>query len=172
MRCKGCCNPEMLPFEGGSTQSVDALFDLISQARASHGIEGVTFLGGEPFSQAAALAALAAKVQKAGLTVMIFSGYTRAALERSTTEGVQDLLEHCDLLVDGPFVATKLDHSRRWIGSTNQVAHALSPEYRELVQEWDTTSNTLEVRIENGKLVVNGSPFLLDKLGLKTKLGQ
>ena len=58
LRCPGCCNPEMLPFDGGQRVAlVDVLRDL-EMAASEHGIEGVTFLGGEPLAHASGAAAL------------------------------------------------------------------------------------------------------------------
>src|SRR5450432_977779 len=51
LRCPGCCNPEMLPFAGGTPMP---LADVVAQLRAANGIEGITLLGGEPFAHAAA----------------------------------------------------------------------------------------------------------------------
>lgn len=170
MRCSGCCNPEYLEFVDNQLTPVSEVLQRVLDARDRDGVEGVTFLGGEPFSQAPALAALAAGVREAGLTVMIFSGYTLRALKSMKRPGVAELLAQTDLLVDGPFMQDKLDRQRRWIGSTNQTPHDLTEVYQALVDDWDTSPETLEVRIVDGKLVVNGSPFLLDKLGRKTHL--
>src|SRR5262249_25780631 len=78
LRCRGCCNPEMLPFEGGAAVSLAALRCQIERAAVEQAIEGVTLLGGEPLAHAAGAAALARGVQALGLTVMVFSGYTLA----------------------------------------------------------------------------------------------
>src|SRR4051794_303302 len=76
LRCPGCCNPEMLPFDGGRQVPVADLVSAIFDAHAEHGIEGITLLGGEPLAHAAAGAAVATAIQARGLTVMVFSGYT------------------------------------------------------------------------------------------------
>ena len=170
MRCKGCCNPEYLEFEDKRVMTVDQIMKMVLEAKSSHGVEGVTLLGGEPFSQAAALATLAGRVKKASMSVMVFSGFTKAALDKMAAPGVAELLAATDLLVDGPFMQDRLDKRRRWIGSQNQEAYALTPVYEGLVEEWDTSPNTLEIRVVNGRLQVNGSPFLLDKLGQKKTL--
>ena len=170
MRCPGCCNPEYLEFEQNQLTTVDQLFEEVLEAREKNDIEGVTFLGGEPFSQAAPLARLARRVRAESLTVMVFSGFTLKALRADTNEGVAALLKATDLLVDGPFVQSRLDRDRRWIGSKNQTPHALTDAYTDLVESWDTSANTLEIRLVNGRLVVNGSPFLLDKFGRKKTL--
>src|SRR3954451_19556347 len=73
LRCPGCCNPEMLPFEGGTPMSVA---EVLGRLEAAEGVEAVTFWGGEPLAHAAGAVALARAVQKRGLSVMIFSGFT------------------------------------------------------------------------------------------------
>lgn len=172
MRCPGCCNPEMLEFVDRRWATIPELLAEILAAREQHGIEGITVLGGEPFSQAEALAALAQEVRAAGLSVMVFSGYTAKALRGMKRPGVAALLAATDLLVDGPFVREQLDRERRWIGSLNQQTHDLTGRYRELVESWDTSPNTLEIRVIDGRLVVNGSPFLMDRLGRLTRLDE
>src|SRR5262249_31072713 len=53
LRCPGCCNPEMLPFSGGTPCTVAALLDQIDGAACTQGVEGITLLGGEPLAHAA-----------------------------------------------------------------------------------------------------------------------
>src|SRR5437868_7176146 len=53
LRCPGCCNPEMLPFEGGEPVTVADVLRQIEAAARDHGVEGLTFLGGEPLAHAA-----------------------------------------------------------------------------------------------------------------------
>lgn len=167
MRCKDCCNQEMLPFVDKDWVSVDDVLAKILRAKEKRGIEGVTFLGGEPFSQAESLAILAKKVREHGLTVMVFSGFTVDTLKKGKMPGALDFLEQIDLLVDGQFEADNLEDSRRWIGSANQQTIDLSGAYAELVSDWDTSSNTLEMHIQGGKVIYVGSPFLMKKKGYK-----
>jgi anaerobic ribonucleoside-triphosphate reductase activating protein len=159
MRCRGCCNPEMLRFEGG--QPIDP-HALAARAVATPGIEGVSLLGGEPFAHAEGCAALAQAVRAAGLGVMIFTGYTldelRAMRDRGEP-GVGDLLAACDLLVDGRYDRDKPDTSRRWIGSTNQQMHFLTDRHRPDDPAL-RSGNTVEIRLRKGELTVNGWPSL------------
>src|SRR5947199_1809503 len=76
LRCPGCCNPEMLPFAGGTSRSVDDVLAEVERARNEGGVEGITLLGGEPLAHAAGAAILARGVRALGLSVMVFSGYT------------------------------------------------------------------------------------------------
>src|SRR3954452_11186191 len=74
LRCPGCCNPEMLAFEGGELRAVDDILDEIRAARDHRDIEGITLLGGEPLAHAAGAAALARECQALGLSIMVFTG--------------------------------------------------------------------------------------------------
>ena len=50
IRCAGCCNPEMFDERRGRQVERGALVAEITDARR-RGVEGVTFLGGEPFDE-------------------------------------------------------------------------------------------------------------------------
>ena len=120
--CPGCHNPESQPVEGGITYDVDAIFNDIRVHRI---IKRVTFSGGEPFEQPAALAELGAKLKSAGYEVWSYSGYTYEELiaeDPATEEGaaVHALLDTVDVLVDGPFVMELRSLELVWKGSSNQ----------------------------------------------------
>src|SRR6188474_630611 len=70
LRCPGCCNPEMLPFEGGTKMTVAAVLEQLDAAARDHGVEGVTLLGGEPLAHAAGGVVLAREAKARGLSVM------------------------------------------------------------------------------------------------------
>ena len=166
MRCPGCCNAQMLRFEGGETTAVD---ELVEQALATDGIDGISLLGGEPFAQAEGCAAFAHAVRARGLDVMIYSGFTLAELAEKRARGeagVGALLDACDLLVDGRYERDLPERERRWIGSTNQVMHFLSERYRPDDPRF-RSKNTVEIRLRKGELVVNGWPALAAALSEK-----
>jgi anaerobic ribonucleoside-triphosphate reductase activating protein len=157
LRCPGCCNPEMLPFEGGTAVPLDALVRQIEEAARDHGVEGITLLGGEPLAHARGAALLAEAVGALGLTVMVFSGYTLEEARELPDPAVADLLARTDILVDGPYLRDQPDTRRRWIGSTNQRIHFLSDRYRADDPRW-LLPNTLEIRLRGPELTVNGFP--------------
>ena len=157
LRCAGCCNPEMLSFHGGTSRPVAELERMFLAAQTTDNVEGLTLLGGEPFAQAAGTAELAACVQSAGGSVMIFSGYTLAALQANPDPAVARLLGQTDLLVDGPYQQDLPETRRRWIGSRNQQLHFLTTRYRADDPCWQVP-NTLEIRFAAGELTVNGFP--------------
>src|SRR5438105_14878877 len=96
LRCPGCCNPEMLVFEGGQRVALAALLAQIRTSATDHGIEGITLLGGEPLAHAAAGASLARAVRNLGLTVMVFSSYTLAEARQLADPDVAELLAVTD----------------------------------------------------------------------------
>lgn len=163
LRCPGCCNPEMLPFVEAELREPEAL---IAEAIAAE-VEGITLLGGEPFSQAAALALVAEGAREAGLSVMVFSGYTLAELRARRQPAVARLLAATDLLVDGRFEVAKRSDERRYIGSSNQGLHFLSDRYR-----FDDARlhgpQHVELRLRSGELTINGWPVL----GASTWIGR
>ncbi len=157
LRCPGCCNPEMLPFTGGISRPVAEILTEIEQIRHHHAIEGITLLGGEPLAHAAGAAALARGVRALGLSVMVFSGYTLEQARDLPDPAIAELLDHTDILVDGPYIRELPDTARRWIGSTNQRIHFLTGRYGADDPCW-RQPNTLEVRLRGGELTVNGFP--------------
>jgi anaerobic ribonucleoside-triphosphate reductase activating protein len=157
LRCPGCCNPEMLSFDGGRAMTLDEVLAQIRQAQATNDIEGITLLGGEPVAHAAGAAALAKETKRLGLTVMVFSGYTLEEIQAMCDSHVDALLAHTDILVDGPFLREQPETSRRWIGSANQRIHFRTDRYRADDSCW-RNANTLEIRLRGGEITVNGFP--------------
>ena len=155
LRCSGCCNPEFLSFRGGEDKS---LSDVVKTMTSQDGIEGITLLGGEPFAHAEAAAALAQSAKQHGLSVMVFSGYLLEDL-RLKPDATAALLAQIDILVDGPYERDLPDLKRRWIGSTNQRIHFLTNRYRADDPCWNR-SNTLEIRVDEENISINGFPAL------------
>ena len=119
--CPGCHNPQTHDFAGGHEADPE---QILREIRYNPLLRGVTFSGGEPFAQADALAALAARIREEcpGKTLAVYSGFTLEQLEKKAAAepGVKALLNACDLLIDGPFVLAKRDLSLRFRGSSNQ----------------------------------------------------
>lgn len=154
LRCPGCCNPEFLPFHGRTNRLVSEIIEEIVNQK---GIEGISLLGGEPFSHAEAAGEIARAVKLHGLSVMVYSGFTLQELQAMNDRHIQELLKNTDVLVDGPYVRELPDSKRRWVGSTNQMIHFLSGRYSPDDPCW-TQSNTLEIRVKAGEVSINGFP--------------
>jgi anaerobic ribonucleoside-triphosphate reductase activating protein len=157
LRCPGCCNPEMLPFEGGTRVPLEEVVADLEQAASRDAIEGITLLGGEPLSHATGGAALARAAHGLGLTVMVFTGHALEEARLLPDPAVAQLLAQTDILVDGPYLREQPETRRRWIGSANQRVHFLSDRCRADDPRW-LLPNTLEVRLRGRELTVNGFP--------------
>lgn len=151
LRCCGCFNSALWPFNGGKQITVNALIDLLLQESTT---EGVSFSGGEPFTQAAQLAEVAKQVQAAGKGVLIFTGFTANALRTSDSPHIQQLLATADLLVAGPYQQhNACKHAL--LASANQELVYLSERYRNMALGTRKT----EYRINNtGSITVTGFP--------------
>ena len=146
--CKGCwAKATWAPDSGKELDAEGILKDIL----ATKGIEGVTFLGGEPFEQPEALDFLARGVKKAGLSVVCFTGGEIEEIQKSTPQ----ILEHIDLLIDGEYKEEEQDFSRPWVGSKNQRYHFLTDRYDEkILTEY---RNKIEINIQkNGLIFING----------------
>jgi anaerobic ribonucleoside-triphosphate reductase activating protein len=77
---------------------------LTEQLLCIHGIEGVTFTGGEPFTQAAALGEVGRNLQNNGLNVVTFSGFPYSYLREKNRNSWRSLLRVTDLLIAGPYM--------------------------------------------------------------------
>jgi anaerobic ribonucleoside-triphosphate reductase activating protein len=160
LRCPGCCNPDMFAPDRGQVLEVD---EVARRMVSTPGVEGVSVLGGEPFEQAAAVGELCRRARKAGLTVMVFTGYTLAELKLKRSPEVDALLSQVDLLVDGRYDRALHETKRRWLGSTNQVMHFLTDRYAPDDARL-LAPNTVEVRLVRGELTINGWPSAADAL--------
>jgi anaerobic ribonucleoside-triphosphate reductase activating protein len=156
LRCPGCHNPGFLPFVDAMWMTIE---ELEGRILATTGIEGVTFVGGEPFSQARALGVLAQRVRRAGLSVMVYSGYTVEQLASGVEPYAKWLLYSADLLMDGGY-RQELPTVRPWRGSDNQRLIALSGRYADKVEAWNRpTGQDFEVRVRSdGTLELLGIP--------------
>ncbi|MCM3443104.1 anaerobic ribonucleoside-triphosphate reductase activating protein [Metabacillus halosaccharovorans] len=171
--CDGCFNKATWDSKGGKWVDIDSLADKIIKDinHTEEQVEGITFLGGEPFQQAEALAYLGKRLKKEGLSIMTFSGYYYESILKANRKDWQDLLSVTDLLVDGPYVKEKHDLSRPWIGSSNQSYRFLTNRYAHLKETLLTYPNKLEVHIQpDGKVLINGMIRDIDLDELKRSL--
>ena len=123
------------------------------EGRGSKSIEGVTFLGGEPFEQAEALGEIAYWAKNNMLGVLCFTGDVIENLKKEYKN--KKHLDNIDLLIDGAFELDKIDYSRPWCGSSNQRYHFLTDRYNEEI--FTRYQNKVEVNIsKNGQIFLNG----------------
>ncbi len=115
--CPGCHNPQTQPLEGGVETTVETI---LAEIDANPLLDGVTFSGGEPFLQAAALAELAREIKKRDLNLAAYTGYLWEELIAANDSAWNALLAELDVVVDGPFVQALRSWTLKFAGSTNQ----------------------------------------------------
>ncbi len=159
-RCAGCCNPGMLDFVPKTIVDASWVCDRIEASRCANGIEGVTFLGGEPMLQAEGLSEVARFCRERALSVMVFSGYTLEELEAEELPFAAELLQNTDVLVDGAFDAARPERERHWVGSANQRFHYLTGFYGSGIERDPRFPHGFELRFRtDGTVLANGFPW-------------
>jgi anaerobic ribonucleoside-triphosphate reductase activating protein len=123
--------------------TLDELIAVIKDAKDKHGIEGVTYSGGEPTLQQN-LPELTKEIQELGLGVISFTGHLY--------ERIQEQLEGCDMVLDGAFDESKLETKRKILGSTNQRIICLTDRYKNCV-DWFLTPTTKSIEINVGSTI-------------------
>lgn len=159
-RCRGCCNGDLLKIKPAQIMSSQDIIDQVQLAKQQYPLlEGVTFLGGEPFLQAQGLAEIAKFVQQIGLSVMVFTGYLLEELNEQQFLGSLKLLTYTDVLIDGEFDQNQQEMERNWVGSRNQKFHYLSNFYSNKIEK-HALNVTNEWRVDlQGQVKGNGLPF-------------
>ena len=115
--CPECHNPETHDADGGRVTDTQ---EIIAQLGKNPLVRGVTLSGWEPMLQAAALCEIAQAAREKGLNVWCYTGFTLEALLTERRADRMRLLELCDFLVDGPFVAALRSLDLLYCGSSNQ----------------------------------------------------
>ncbi|MCG8479308.1 MAG: radical SAM protein [Spirochaetales bacterium] len=149
--CPGCFNQDARKFEVRTLVTSEEILEWIPTDE----VEGLTISGGEPFWQAAALVPLARAVRERGLSVMIYSGFTREKLESGPPEW-RALVHEADILVDGPYSPFAVQN-HRWAGSGNQTVHHLTDRYTPAA-DGGATGEVEIVIDQEGTITVTGFP--------------
>lgn len=143
IHCKGCCNPDYQAFVVRNLMTLDELVAVISDAKRRYGIEGVTYLGGEPTLQQG-LPFLTKAIKEFELGVIAFTGHLY--------ENVCEQLAGCDMVLDGAFDESKPDTKRKIIGSANQRVLCLTERYANCV-DWFVASDAKHLEINVGDII-------------------
>jgi anaerobic ribonucleoside-triphosphate reductase activating protein len=138
--------------------------DLAARIIALDGIEGVTLSGGEPFSQAAALAEVGDRVRDSGLSVVTFTGFSWQELQARNRASWNALLGATDLLIAGPY-RSDLPCSHPLRASANQEIVHLSGRLEGRDSESGPSAGTVEYTISTeGIVTTTGFPDRRDPL--------
>lgn len=170
LACAGCWNPATHAFGITPNRSVSEVGEWIL---ACPEIEGVTFSGGEPFQQGAALLELCEYLNRnrPGFSIGLFSGYTVRELGEGRWRYVSDsdniwqqgsgqlfdeIKEHLDFGVFGRFVQRQATSEKPLCGSRNQEVFFFTDRY----SSRDLEPQSCEINISrNGeKMTITGFP--------------
>lgn len=112
--CVGCHNPQSWDENGGEPILVEELFDRVVDADMN-----VTFTGGDPMFYPEGFIKLAKMIkERTNKTIWCYTGYRFEDLLQHPVR--RQLVELCDVIVDGKFVEKERDLSLHFRGSRNQ----------------------------------------------------
>lgn len=155
--CKNCCNPSFLPFKDNKWMKHESIIQELIDYKKANKLDGVTFIGGEPFDQPISLSILCRMIKEINLNIMIFSGNKLEELRARNDANINSILSNTDILVDGMYDDTKRTEDIRWVGSTNQTMHFLTDAYNKDDPQFKER-NTVEYRIMGNEMIANGWP--------------
>lgn len=115
--CKGCQNPITWDIEGGLPFDDAAERELFDKIAPDY-ISGVTLSGGDPLhpQNRGKITELAKKCKELfpEKTVWLYTGFTFEEIK-----GLE-IVQYCDVIVDGEFILEQRDPKLHWKGSANQ----------------------------------------------------
>lgn len=130
-KCKNCFNPETWDFNDGKEWTPEVENKFIELASRPY-IKRISLLGGECLADEN-LDRILNLVNKIRLlfgqekTIWIYSGYLYEQIDNNLDwddnkvwQKRRDILYLCDILVDGRYIDSQRDITKRWAGSTNQ----------------------------------------------------
>ncbi|VEI13410.1 anaerobic ribonucleoside-triphosphate reductase activating protein [Trueperella bialowiezensis] len=120
-KCPGCYNAAAQSFRYGKPYTPE-LEERIMDDLAQPYVAGLSLVGGEPMLSAPILLPLVRRVRERfgdAKDIWIWSGYTYEQLLAEQADK-RELLEACDVLVDGPFIKRLYHHDLAFRGSSNQ----------------------------------------------------
>ena len=140
-RCPGCQSEDLWPLDGGANMDTVTVANFLLRCNR----EAVSFTGGEPFLQPAALADIVDILRLAApkIDLLVYTGFGWDALMGWTGEAAvwRDMtLRGINTLVDGPYIKALDNDQMQWRGSSNQkpidVPETLKTG-KVVVREWD-----------------------------------
>jgi len=113
--CQGCQNPDLIPVSGGREMTAKEVQQLV-KANITSLTGGITFSGGDPLMQADVLDEILTLVRQEypQLSIWVYTGYVFEEVRH------WPVLQHIDVLVDGPYEAARRDIALAFRGSANQ----------------------------------------------------
>ena len=116
--CPGCHNPTTWDFDGGFLFDENTLAKFCT-VMSDKNVRRLTVSGGEPFDQYYAVLSICKMVRSMwpDKQIWIYTGYT---FEQIKERDAEEILDYCDVIVDGEYDQNKRDLSLAFRGSSNQ----------------------------------------------------
>lgn len=151
LACPGCWNVDMWPHKA---KQLILRATLLSDILSTPGLEGVTFLGGEPIEQIDNVQWILEELQPSNLGVMLYTGHE--LLEVQSNKEMSGILDYLDIIISGRYLQGLRDTNLLWRGSSNQEIVLLSDRYIDYDFE---ERNQVEIEIdEQGQQTILGFP--------------
>ena len=123
-KCKGCQNPETWDFFGGKELPPDIRGQIIKAISANGIIRNFSILGGEPLCEEnlelVDNIVSSVRIAYPHIKIFIWTGYTLEELKEKNNTHINNILQHIDILIDGPFIQEQRDITLHLRGSSNQ----------------------------------------------------
>lgn len=116
--CKDCHNPETHNFENGFPITKRVILTINEELKKRPFLSGITLSGGDPFFQASEVLDFVKQINHSRKDIWVYSGFTYEELIQNNKQ--LQLLEYCNILVDGRYTSELKDTSLRYRGSKNQ----------------------------------------------------
>jgi len=152
--CKGCISPEWIR-PGGIETDIEEIARLIIEEPQ---IDGLTISGGEPMMQASPLYHLIKLLRESrtNLNVICFTGFRYQDLIKTPPSPmVINFLDEIDVLIDGPYIASKNDNNGLR-GSSNQKIYYLSDKLIDF--DFNLNPRKIEIDLYDGEAFIVGIP--------------
>lgn len=122
--CQGCFNPETWDFNGGKDLPDDIRGQIIKAICANNITRNFSVLGGEPLCdenvEEVENIILGVRTAFPNIKIFVWTGYTLEQLIIKNNKHINNILNHIDVLIDGPFIESQKDLTLELRGSKNQ----------------------------------------------------
>lgn len=115
--CRNCFNKDYQDFNYGEVWT-DAETEKVIEYLEDDNVSGLTLLGGEPMQNLDLIEVLKSVRARVNKPIWVYSGYTYEEILENKKR--TELLELCDVLIDGRFVEELKDLKLKFRGSSNQ----------------------------------------------------
>lgn len=134
IHCQGCHNESTWDFDGGYIFNQAAVQQIVDELKYEH-VDGITLSGGHPLEESNILECIALcqyiRSRFPEKTIWLYTGLTLTldqflykirgiAPEHRKHNNINQLLNLCDVVVDGPYIESQRDLMQKYCGSSNQ----------------------------------------------------